>query len=106
MKFKKFIAVLLAVLTLCAIGATTVYAETPAAETSVAVAGPRRIYIHYTKTVVREYTSIKQVPDSIEYEEYESKAGAWFSGTLELQSVVKKNGYYYATFTGELYGNA
>lgn len=106
MKFKKFIAVLLAVLTLCAIGATTVYAETPAAETSVAVAGPRRIYIHYTKTVVREYTSQDAIPDSIEYEEYDSKVGSWFSGTLHYVSTVKKNGFYYATFTGELYGNA
>ena len=65
-----------------------------------------RAYIHYTKTVVRTYTSLTSIPTSITYSEYNSTLGGWFSGTLYFVSCVKNGSIYEATFTGEIYGNA
>ena len=65
-----------------------------------------RAYIHYTKTVVRTYTSLASIPTSIPYSEYNNTLNGWFSGTLYFVSCVKVGNLYEATFTGEIYGNA
>lgn len=56
----------------------------------------------YSKTVVKYYTSINSVPESITYSEYLTGYG-WCYGTLHLQKVVKSGSGYNATFTGTMY---
>lgn len=62
-----------------------------------------RIMHSYIKTVTKTYESYTSAPESIYYEEY--NLGAWFRGTLYLQSIVSEgNGLWLATYRGSLQG--
>ena len=58
----------------------------------------------YNKTIVVTYNSYSSVPSTYPYSEYNNEYGAWFSGTLYLQSVVKYGSQWKATFYGTLVG--
>lgn len=76
--------------------------ETITLEVDRAGASPRILH-QYTKTVTKTYASHTSAPDSIYYEEY--NLGAWFDGTLYLQSLVRQSsGLWLATYTGTLRG--
>lgn len=62
---------------------------------------------HYTKTLVKYYSTTDVVPNSMYYEEYRADFGGTFSGTLNKVNVIlMPNGWQYeVTFRGELYGH-
>lgn len=106
---KKVIVVLLTAVMLLSFNATTYAAETVDAGkdatvfVSDGVVTPNAWYYSYTKTITKNYASLDDVPDSIEYSEYNSGVDAECSGTLTLKSVIiQSSGLYKATFSGKI----
>lgn len=81
------------------------YADTRETQPSDSFNGPQyeRVYSHsYTKTVTKYYNG--DIPQTIDYSEYNSGFHATFSGTLTIQSVRRSNDGVYATYSGKLSG--
>lgn len=64
---------------------------------------PRLGQYHYEKTVIIYYTSFDDVPDCIEFAEYNKEHEAEFSGILHVREVTRvANMKYEAVFCGDL----
>ena len=108
---KRFIALVLVFAVFCTIPLTVSAADVsnyaanidndvPAVAESAA-----RIGHWYKKTVVNYYSSFSDIPEVINYKEYNSELKAWFSGALYLQSAVRDSSTSWkATFSGYLTG--
>lgn len=106
---KKIMVFLLTAVMLLSFSATTYAAETvhtgkdAAVFVSDGVVTPNAWYYSYTKTITEYYDSLYDVPDSIEYSEYNSGVDAECSGTLKLKSTtLQSNGLIKATFSGTI----
>lgn len=58
----------------------------------------------YSRTVTKSYKNYSDIPSSISVTEY--VAGVKCTGKLFVDSVKYSNGYYVATFKGEIMGNS
>ncbi len=64
---------------------------------------PNAWYYSYTKTITKKYLYLEDIPESIDYSEYNKGMGVECSGVLYLQSVtILYNGYYKAEFSGTI----
>ncbi|WMJ85661.1 hypothetical protein [Anaerocolumna sp. MB42-C2] len=106
---KKIIVFVLTVVMLLSFSATTYAAETvdtsKGAERfeSDSIFTPNAWYYSYTKTITKKYASMDDIPESIEYSEYNSGVDAECSGTLKLKSVTpQSNGLYKVVFSGTI----
>ncbi|QHQ60095.1 hypothetical protein Ana3638_04270 [Anaerocolumna sedimenticola] len=106
---KKVMAFLLTAVMLLSFSATAYAAETVDTEKGAqvfetnSVVTPYAWYYSYTKTITKTYASLYDVPDSIEYSEYNSGVDAECSGTLNLKyTMLQSNGTYKATFVGTI----
>ena len=99
MKLKKIISIL-AVASMVAMPVTTLVSS---AESMTENTISPRTPVSWEKSVTKTYSSLSVIPDSIYYEEY--SYGAWISGWLDLDGVVKSGSTYKATFKGKIFGN-
>lgn len=107
---KKIVTILLSVVMLLSFGLTAYGAEVTTVDfnksavtlESNSVLAPNAWYYSYTKTIVKNYTVLGDIPDSIYYSEYNSGVGATCTGYLDLQSVVVTSTYYKATYSGTI----
>lgn len=108
---KKIVVLLLSAVMLLSFGITAYGAEATTGSTnsntaafeSNSVFSPNAWYYSYEKTVIKNYLFMEDIPESINYSEYNSGMGVTCSGTLNLQDItVQSNGTYKVTFKGTI----
>lgn len=101
---KKAIAVSLVTLAMVSGMATPVLASEFQSNFSQASVTPRIVHTKYISDYPVFYSNYSDIPSTYSYYQWSSEDGAYFSGTLDLYSIVKTSGGWIAHYRGNVVG--